>query len=211
MKYILAIMTSLIIFSSSTVSAISVGELLAGVNQVRASHGAAPLSMNSQLSNSAQSKAADMCSKNYWSHGNWIAFINASGYQYKKAGENLAYGFQTSADTVRGWVNSPTHFANMIDPVFTEAGFGIVSCPGFQGSSSAVIVANHFGQPIYTYVPPKQPIQQPVKPKATYQVPQPKVEQKIIEAPKPESKPKVNKLYELLISLLPHKHNIIKL
>lgn len=39
-------------------------------------------------------------------------------------GENLAFGYDTSAELVLAWVNSPHHYANMIEPAFTRQGCG---------------------------------------------------------------------------------------
>ena len=171
-----------VVLLTSKANAMSSGELLAGVNQVRASKGASPLVYNGQLTGSAQAKAQDMCQKNYWEHGNWISFINASGYPYYKASENLAHGFSSAQATITGWINSPSHYANMIDPVLKDTGFGILSCPGYQGRSQDTIVVEHFGSPNGTpaYIPP------PTKPTP---VPMPIVKVPEIKQVKPVEKP----------------------
>ena len=43
---------------------------------------------------------------------------------YSVAGENIAGGYETAASVVNGWMNSPGHRANMLDPGFTHMGVG---------------------------------------------------------------------------------------
>ncbi|MBE6927317.1 MAG: hypothetical protein E7467_02305 [Ruminococcaceae bacterium] len=42
------------------------------------------------------------------------------------AGENIAFGFFDATDVTQGWVNSPGHYSNMIDPDFVHVGVGAV-------------------------------------------------------------------------------------
>lgn len=185
-----------IVLATNKANAISPSELLVGVNQVRASKGASPLVYNGQLTGSAQAKAQDMCQKNYWEHGNWISFINASGYPYEKASENLAHGFSTAQATINGWINSPSHYANMIDPTLRDTGVGIIGCPGYQGSTNDIIVVQHFGV-TGSYTPP--PVQTPPTPPSKVELKQPP---KVLQVPKiPVPKPDT-RLYDLIVSIL---------
>lgn len=133
-------------------TSMSRGGLLSATNQQRANNGAAALSENSKLNSAAQAKANDMVAKNYWSHNTpggdppWV-FIDAAGYDYTKAGENLAYGFATSADTVTGWMNSPSHKANLLDTAFTEVGFGFANSSNYVGTGQQTIVVAMYGKP----------------------------------------------------------------
>lgn len=126
--------------------------LLASTNAQRTNNGKSVLSLNSQLSNAAQAKANHMVTHNYWSHTTpdgqepWV-FIQNAGYAYNKAGENLAYGFSTSSEAVIGWMNSPTHKANMLDVSFTEVGFGFANSSSFNGDGKQTVVVAMYGQP----------------------------------------------------------------
>jgi len=117
-------------------SEMSISNLLSATNAERTSRGIPTLSINSKLNSSALSKAKDMRDRDYWAHndpdGNppWI-FFDAAGYNYKKAGENLAYGFSSSSSTVTGWMNSPSHRDNMLDKEYNEVGFGFVNSSNF--------------------------------------------------------------------------------
>ena len=133
-------------------TSMSVNELLSATNSDRASNGVGALALNSQLDQAAQAKANDMVARNYWSHNTpdgqepWV-FIDNAGYKYQKAGENLAYGFLTSPDTVAGWMNSPPHKANMLDSAFTEVGFGFANSNNFNSDGPETVVVAMYGKP----------------------------------------------------------------
>lgn len=127
--------------------------LLSATNSHRADNGAAALTLNSKLNAAAQAKANDMVARDYWSHNTpdgdepWI-FVDAQGYSYLKAGENLAYGFDTSSATVVGWMNSTMgHRENMLDTSFTEVGFGFKNGSNFNSTGPETVVVAFYGKP----------------------------------------------------------------
>lgn len=126
--------------------------LLEATNEQRSRNNAPELQLNEALNSAAQRKAEDMAERDYWSHKTpdgeepWI-FIAEAGYQYNKAGENLAYGFLTSGQTVNGWMNSDSHRENMLDPVFSEVGFGYVNAVNYQDSNEETIVVALYALP----------------------------------------------------------------
>ncbi len=130
----------------------SISQLLAETNDKRAQNGVAPLSINDKLNSAAQSKANDMVARNYWAHNTpdgkepWV-FFDAVGYKYLKAGENLAYGFTTSSAAIVGWMNSPTHKANLLDSAFTEVGFGFTNGENFNDSGPETVVVAEYARP----------------------------------------------------------------
>jgi uncharacterized protein YkwD len=130
----------------------SIGGLLSATNAKRAANGQASLSLNSQLNSAAQAKANDMVARDYWSHNTpdgqepWV-FVDNAGYKYLKAGENLAYGFSDSDSTVTGWMNSPSHKANMLDSAFLEVGFGFANSADFNDSGPETVVVAMYGKP----------------------------------------------------------------
>lgn len=125
-------------------------DLLASTNMQRQNYGAGQLVIDAKLSAAAQAKAEDMISRDYWSH---IApdgkqpweFIVAAGYQYRAAGENLAYGFRTSHDAVIGWMNSPPHKENLLKPDYRDVGFGIANSRDYVGNGNMTIVVAMYG------------------------------------------------------------------
>lgn len=136
----------------------SVNSLLDATNQQRVRNGQSALRINTELSKAAQAKANDMAARNYWSHntpdGNepWV-FIQSAGYSYQKAGENLAYGFNTSRDTVVGWMNSPSHRANLLDTAYQEVGFGFANVKDYNKSGPETVVVAMYGQPLGAATP----------------------------------------------------------
>ncbi len=148
-------------------TSMSVSGLLQSTNHDRSAYGASALKLNSKLDKAAQTKANDMASRNYWSHntpeGNppWV-FITNAGYSYKSAGENLAYGYITSSDTVAGWMGSTEHKANMLNKGFTEVGFGFANSSNYQSSGPQTIVVAMYAAPQYSASPAAATTNQPV-------------------------------------------------
>ena len=130
----------------------SVSDLLADTNSQREANGVGDLNLNNQLDSAAQTKANDMVARDYWSHntpdGNppWV-FITNAGYNYQSAGENLAYGFVTSSDTITGWMNSAEHRANMLNSGFVDVGFGFANSANFVGSGPETVVVAEYASP----------------------------------------------------------------
>ncbi len=139
---------------------VSPAGLLQETNIQRSGNSRAALSLNNQLSQAAQQKANDMVARNYWSHTSpegtqpW-EIISSVGYAYVAAGENLAYGFDTSAATLAGWMNSPGHKANVLNADYKEVGFGIANSPDFHGDGEQTVV-------VAMYANPKKPAPAPV-------------------------------------------------
>lgn len=129
------------------------GGLLTSTNSQRTQNGLSQLTINASLTQAAQAKANDMVARNYWSHITpdgkqpW-SFIDQTGYLYQAAGENLAYGFATSADTVTGWMNSPEHRANILNGAYSEVGFGIANSADYQSDGQETIVVAMYAQPV---------------------------------------------------------------
>ncbi|MGI9028358.1 MAG: CAP domain-containing protein [Candidatus Saccharimonadales bacterium] len=137
--------------------------LLAATNKQRQGNGLKPLKFNASLDTAAQAKAQDMASRNYWAHVTpdgeqpWV-FIASANYTYRKAAENLAYGFETSNATVNGWMNSPGHRANILDADLEEVGFGIINVPNYQDRGPETIVVAMYGQPAVQSAGISQPV-----------------------------------------------------
>ncbi len=136
----------------------TVGGLLSGTNSQRTQNGLAGLTLNGSLNSAAQAKANDMVARNYWSHTTpdgkdpWV-FIDATGYAYQKAGENLAYGFGTSAETIVGWMNSASHRANILDSAYKEVGFGIANSASYVGTGEETVVVAMYANPVAAPAP----------------------------------------------------------
>lgn len=124
---------------------ISVGALAAATNQSRAANGLGALALNSALNSGAQAKANHMIANNYWAHTApdgtepWY-FFSQAGYNYSHAGENLAYGFDSSNEVDDAWMNSSGHRANVLGN-YKDMGFGIANGASYQGGQNTVVVA----------------------------------------------------------------------
>jgi uncharacterized protein YkwD len=129
----------------------SASNLLTGTNNQRIANGLGALALNGQLNQAAQAKANDMAARNYWSHNTpdgqtpWT-FVSAAGYDYQAVGENLAYGFATSSDTITGWMNSAGHRANILNSNYLDVGFGIINIPDYQSSGPQTLVVAFYGR-----------------------------------------------------------------
>ena len=104
-------------------------QLLKLTNRERQKQGLAPLKLSAQLSRAAQLHGTDMAKNNYFSHtgrngSNLGDRAKASGYKYSRVGENIAAGRSTAEGTMKQWMNSAGHRANILNPKFTEIGFG---------------------------------------------------------------------------------------
>lgn len=126
--------------------------LLNATNAQRIKDGEPLLSLSARLDAAAQAKAEDMVRHDYWAHDSpsgktpW-SFIAASGYQYRSAGENLAYGFSGSEAAVAGWMNSAEHRANILDANYADVGFGVASSTDFVGQGPETVVVAEYAQP----------------------------------------------------------------
>ena len=96
--------------------------LLALTNQLRAANGLPALTINEQVTSAAQRWASTLADRGVISHN---ASLPGQVTGWKDLGENVGVG--GTVDAVHdGFVASPTHRANIMDPAFTEVGFGIV-------------------------------------------------------------------------------------
>jgi len=87
------------------------------------------LQLSSQLTAAALGHSEDMAHNDYFSHTSldgrafWQR-IEAQGYSFWSAGENIAAGYQTPAAVMAGWMDSSGHRANILDCDFKDIGVG---------------------------------------------------------------------------------------
>lgn len=92
-----------------------------------------PVTLSATLSGVASGHALDMAEHNYFEHVDLAGQspadrVRSVGYQEKLVGENIAYGPETVDEVVRGWLDSPGHCENIMDPRFAQ--MGIAVAPG---------------------------------------------------------------------------------
>ena len=88
---------------------------------------APPVRLSGTLAGVALGHAADMAAHNYFEHEDLAGRspaqrVRAVGYQEKLVGENIAYGPKSAEEVVQGWLDSPGHCENIMDPRFAEMG-----------------------------------------------------------------------------------------
>jgi len=116
------------------------------VNQQRAANGnLPPLRRIAALGKAARYHAADLGTDNYFSHDTYdrngdslVRICNAfermrHWYDWSGAGENIAAGYRTAEDVMAGWMNSPGHRDNILNPTYREIGVGYFSGAGDYG------------------------------------------------------------------------------
>jgi uncharacterized protein YkwD len=120
--------------------------VLAAVNAARTAQGLRPLRLDLTLRNAARSHSADMLRRNYFAHGAFAARVAAFHVQGRQAGENLAWGsgpYGQAAAMISEWLASPEHRANLLSPVYSRIGIGLVRGT-FQGTAGATVVTADF-------------------------------------------------------------------
>jgi uncharacterized protein YkwD len=90
---------------------------------------APPLAPNAALDTAARAHSADMGLRRYFDHGDpdghsASARISAAGFRGGFTGENIYGGPPTARDVVDGWMRSPGHCANIMNPRYTSLGVG---------------------------------------------------------------------------------------
>ena len=86
-----------------------------------------PLAWNAILGAAAEAHSRDMANNNYFDHkdrngGTPGDRAELAGYSYQQIGENIAAGQDTIRKVVDGWIGSPGHCANLMNPQFKELG-----------------------------------------------------------------------------------------
>ncbi len=85
------------------------------------------LTWNGQLMASAQAHSDDMKAHNNMNHtgsdgSSFSQRITRAGYEWRTAGENIAFGYATEQAVFDGWKASVTHCKNMMNPDFKDIG-----------------------------------------------------------------------------------------
>ena len=99
-------------------------------NQQTTVDNTATLISDELLSKAAQMKADDMALNGYFAHTNAekqsvFSWLNAVGYKYKFAAENISLKFTDSDQAVNSWIRSPSYRLNLLFPHFKQIGTGI--------------------------------------------------------------------------------------
>ena len=121
------------------------------INHYRANHGLAKLRWNTDLQQAATAHSADMARYHTLSHtslstgSSWLSRIRWYGYMGDWVGENLAMGQWTPRQTLRAWIRSDAHRANLLNRHYRVTGIGVVK-GSYSGHWTLYITAD-FGGP----------------------------------------------------------------
>ena len=122
-------------WSNYTFSATDESNFVTLINQYRASNGKPALTVDATVHSVARTRSKDMYDHNWFAHdgpdagttADAFEDLNAAGYCYTAAGENIAWNNypddQTTQVAFNGWVNSSTHRAIMLGN-YTRIGIG---------------------------------------------------------------------------------------
>jgi uncharacterized protein YkwD len=93
----------------------------------RAFNATVPLKLSAALADAALAHSLDMATRDYFDHrgpdGSTPASrVTRAGYSWRVVGENIAAGVATPEGAVEGWLQSPAHCENLMDPRFVDMG-----------------------------------------------------------------------------------------
>lgn len=104
--------------------------LLLSHNNERVKAGVTPLVLDKQLDAAAGKHAVWMAAANQLDHtgpngSSHSDRIKAEGYRPKASGENIAMGYSSVSAVMGGWMTSSGHRRNILNPVYSQCGFGM--------------------------------------------------------------------------------------
>jgi uncharacterized protein YkwD len=122
-------------------------KLMKQINLARTTNGLRPLHLNGALGRAAEQYSNELAGLRTLSHISPSGStpedrVAAAGYHGNYIGENLAVGMGP-VTTVRAWMASPGHRANLLNPAFHVVGVGAAA--GVFGPEIAVYVTADFG------------------------------------------------------------------
>lgn len=93
---------------------------------------AAPLAVSRKLNDAAADHARDMLKNDFFEHRGSDGSqpgdrVGRTGYKHRLTGENIALGPQSAEEVVAGWLASPGHCSNIMEPRFRDIGVAVAS------------------------------------------------------------------------------------
>ena len=137
-------------------------EMLGLINRVRSQAricgnkrmaAARPLKWSLVLERSAQAHADDMARNNYYRHNSRDGRtpenrVKQAGYTGWGGFENIAGGYESAEKVIAGWIRSPGHCENLMNPEITEVGMAVASRAGTEHTNYWV---QNFGMDLETF------------------------------------------------------------
>ena len=97
------------------------------MNIERAREGLKPLTYDAAIEDAALVRAKEIQTSFSHTRPNGTSFATAmkeAGVNYRRAGENIAWGQKTPEEVVSAWMNSPSHRANIMNANYGRIGVG---------------------------------------------------------------------------------------
>jgi uncharacterized protein YkwD len=125
-------------FADQTLDAVNAARATARNCGAVAYAAAGPLKWQAQTEQAALAQAQYLQQNNLFSHtgtnGSSVGDrLTATGYVWSTVGENIAAGHADLASVVKGWLDSPGHCVNVMNPSFTDLGVSLV--PGTSSNT----------------------------------------------------------------------------
>ncbi len=107
-------------------------DAVALTNQQRQAAGLPALATTSALTNAAAQHSQDQAGRSSMGHtgsdgSNAGQRISANGGSFSTWAENVAAGYGSASGVVDGWMNSPGHRANILNPAMTQVGVAVAT------------------------------------------------------------------------------------
>jgi uncharacterized protein YkwD len=106
-------------------------DLVGRINAFRAARSLPTLAVSDTLTSAAKWMSLDMGARNYFAHTSLdgrspTQRMADAGYPAfgTWTGEDLAAGYTVSGDVLNGWINSPAHYAVLVNPQYRAIGVG---------------------------------------------------------------------------------------
>ena len=103
------------------------------LNEERLVLGLTPLTVDAIAVKVARAHSKDMCQRRYFSHASpegtrpWHR-LRRAGARFRAAAENIAAGHRTARNVHHGWLASPGHRKNRLNPRHRRIGVGLHMC-----------------------------------------------------------------------------------
>lgn len=103
------------------------------INRIRSAAGLQPLRVNERLAEVARAYSRQMAEERFFEHtspsGSTLQTrVNGAGLRWTRLGENIYKSYNLPdpvSGALKGWINSPGHKHNILNPNFTETGIGV--------------------------------------------------------------------------------------
>ena len=152
---VLALCTTATMHAADARNAITIDNVIQLMNEERAAVGLHPLAADDRLTQAADDRMRHMEEEGFCAHRSPdgvtpFTWLRVRAYDFERAGENLASGFETARLLVASWMESPGHRANILSPDFADCGIAIID-GSTQGPATGKSVVVLFGKKRATF------------------------------------------------------------